>query len=104
VNSIPFPSVDTVSSATTIDRSMDYTLTTTSVAGADSVIFSIGGVLKTLPGTATSCTFTAAELGGLSAGQSIAQIAAYGFTSQNVNGKTYYFGKEEVQSRSVQLQ
>ena len=104
VTSIQFPDVDTISSASTIDLSMGYTLTTGTVTGADSVIFTVGDVLKTLPGNSTSCTFTAAELSGLSAGQSIAQVAAYKYTNINVGGGDYYFGKETVQTKSVTLQ
>ena len=104
VNSIPFPEVDTITSAITIDRSMDYTLTTSTVTGADSVIFMIGGVMKTLVGSSTSYTFTSSDLSALSAGPSVAQIAAYRFTNSSISGKSYYFGKQEVQTRSVTIQ
>ncbi|QQR85020.1 MAG: hypothetical protein IPJ76_10345 [Flavobacteriales bacterium] len=104
VTSIAFPSVDTVSTATTFPRNVDYTLATNSVSGADSVYFSIGGILKRLGGNATSCTFTAAELGTLPAGTSMAQIAAWTVTNENISGKDIYFGKETVVTRMITLQ
>jgi hypothetical protein len=100
---IQFPDVDPISSSTTVDLT-GYTLTTTSVTGADSVLFSIGGVMKTLEGNATMCTFSADELASLSSGASIAQIAAYTFTTQEFSGKDIWFGKEMVQTASVTLE
>lgn len=104
VTSIAFPAVDTVSTATTFPRNVDYTLATNSLSGADSVYFTIGGILKRLGGNATSCTFTAAELGTLPAGPSVAQIAAWTVTSENISGKDIYFGKETVVTRMITLQ
>ncbi|MFT3884329.1 MAG: hypothetical protein QM724_02525 [Flavobacteriales bacterium] len=102
--SITFPTVQGINSSTTVVRANGYTLTTPSVSGADSVIFAVGGLLKTKgPGT-TSCTFTASELGALSAGSSIVQVAAYTYTHEVISGKDIYFGKEAVQTRSVTIQ
>jgi hypothetical protein len=93
-----------VSSANTVVRANGYTLTTSYVTGADSVIFVVGGVSKTMAGNTTSCSFTAAELSGLSTGTSIVQIAPWTYTSEVIDGKTIYFGKEIVHSRTVTIQ
>ena len=74
---ISFPTVNAVSSGDVVNKANGYTLTTPSLTGADSVIFQIGDVLKTLPGNSTSCNFSAADLSGLATGTSIVQIAAY---------------------------
>lgn len=104
ITAIPFPVVEAITSAITFPRDVDYTLSTTNVTGADSVYFTVGGVFKRLGGNATSCTFTAAELSTLSAGTSIVQIAAWTYTSEDIAGKTIYFGNETVQTRTITLQ
>ncbi len=104
VSSLPFPSVASITSAATVNRSAGYTLSTTSVINADSVIFAIGGVNKTLAGNNGSCNFTADDLASLSAGASVAQIVGYSYTSQTIGSKLYYFGKESVQTLSVTIQ
>lgn len=103
-SAIQFPVVDTVSSATTINRSADYTLTVPSVYDADSVYFTVGGLLKRMGPNSNQCTFTAAELGTLGAGPSIVQVAAFNYYPEDISGKTIYFGKERVITRSVTLQ
>lgn len=103
-NAISFPIVDTVSSAGTIDRAVDYTLTVASVYGADSVYFAIGGILKRQGANDNTCTFTAAELGTLNAGTSVAQVVAFNYYPENIGGKDIYFGKERVVTKLVTLQ
>ncbi len=100
VTAIDFPSVGAVTSSTTVPLS-GYTLSTASVTGADSVLFIVGDVMKTLGGNATSCTFSADELSGLAAGAGVAQVAAYTYYSNNIGGKEIYFGNEAVQSQIV---
>ena len=104
ITSLPFPTVQPINSSTTVVRANGYTLTTTQVTQADSVLFFIGNVSKTLAGNATSCTFTSAELAGVAAGSSIAMIVPYRYTSENIGGKTIYFGKEAVRSTSITVQ
>lgn len=101
---IAFPTVSAITSATTVVRADGYTLVAGSVAGADSVIFTVGGVMKTLVGNSSSCSFSAAELSSLSAGASIVQVAAYTWMHDIVSGKDIYFGKEAVRTQSVTIQ
>lgn len=104
ITSIPMPSVGDVNSATTINRATDYTLSVPFVSGADSVYYTVGGLLKRTGGGATSCVFTAAELGTLNAGTNIVQVAAFTYYGENIGGKDIYFGKERVITKSVTLQ
>jgi hypothetical protein len=104
VNGFALPTVSTVTSSETVVRSSGHTVACASVSGADSVIFLVGGVAKTLPGNATSCSFTASELSTLGAGANLVQIGAYRSTSEVIDGKRIHFGKETVRTKSVTIQ
>jgi len=101
---LAFPTVGEVNSSTTIDKTNSYTLAVNSVTGADSVLFLIGDVSKTIGGNATSCTFSSSELSGLSTGSTVMQVAAYTYTNEVVGGKTIYYGNETVQSKTATVQ
>lgn len=101
---IAFPTAGAITSSATVDRSAGYTLTTDFVNSADSVYFIIGNVLLRRGANTGTCTFSASELGGLSAGQSLAMVAAFNYYSETIGGKEIYFVKERVLSRSVTIQ
>ncbi|MFN3874499.1 MAG: hypothetical protein ACK4L7_01140 [Flavobacteriales bacterium] len=96
----PFPGVDAINSSSTVVRADGYTLTTTAVTNADSVIFTLGSLVRVKPGTATSCTFSASELAGQAAGTSVAQIVGYSYTNETIAGKKIYFVKEGARALS----
>lgn len=100
----PFPAVDAITSSATVVRADGYTLSTTAVSNADSVIFTLGGLVRVLPGSATSCSFTAAELAGQSPGTSIAQIVGYRYVDETIGGKRIYFVKQASRSQSITIQ
>lgn len=100
----PFPGVDAITSDGTVVRANGYTLSTSAVANADSVIFTLGSLIRVLPGAATSCSFSAAELAGQSAGTSIAQIVGYRYVDETIGGKKVYFVKQASRSRSITFQ
>jgi hypothetical protein len=100
----PYPAVAPISSGETVVRADGYTLSTTSVLGADSVVFTLGSLVRTLPGSATSCTFSDSELAGLNAGTSIAQIVPYISANETIGGKKIYFVKQVSRSRSITIQ
>jgi hypothetical protein len=104
VSSISFPIVGAVNSSTTITKANGYTLSVNNVSGADSVLFLIGDVNKTIVGNATSCTFSASELSGLATGTTVAQVAAYITTNETVGGKKVYYGKETVQTKTATVE
>ncbi|MEQ8909514.1 MAG: hypothetical protein RIC95_10005 [Vicingaceae bacterium] len=99
-----FPTVGDVSSAATVDKSDGYTLTVPTVSGADSIMFLVGDVSMTLGGSATSYTFSSAELSALANGQNIAQVAAYDIENSTQNSKKVYFLTETVKQLSVTIQ
>jgi len=99
-----FPSASEITSGETVTRSAGYTLTVNSVSGADSVLFIVGEVSKTLPGTATSYTFTASELSSLAAGTSVVMVAPYNYEGAVYGGRTFYFVNEMVESKTVTIE
>lgn len=103
-SSLAFPTGSAITSSATVTKANGYTLTCSSVSAADSTLFIIGNVSKTLVGSANSCTFSASELSGLSAGTSVAMIVPYKLMQTTINGKNYYFGKELVNQLSVTIE
>lgn len=103
-SSLVFPTGSAITSSATVTKANGYTLTCSSVSAADSTLFIIGNVSKTLAGSANSCTFSASELSGLSAGTSVVMIVPYKLTQTMINGKNYYFGKELVNQLSVTIE
>lgn len=101
---IGFPSVGSVNSDSLIKKTEDYTLSCNFVSSADSIIWMIGGLIHTTAGGQSSYTFTKDELSTLAAGPSIAQVAAYRYTSSTTDGKNYYYINEDVKSKQVALQ
>lgn len=99
-----FPTVSEVTSSATITKASGYTLTVSTVTNADSVLFLIGGVSKTLAGNATSCSFSASELSSLNNGSTVVQVAAYKFANETLGGKNIYYGNETVQSKTATIQ
>ncbi|HAW52152.1 MAG TPA: hypothetical protein DCX54_07475 [Flavobacteriales bacterium] len=99
-----FPEVGKISSETTINKSKDYVLSSTSVSNSDSVIFMIGGIYHTAAGATSSYTFTASELSKLNAGINYVQVTAYNVYSDASSGKTYYYVNETVVTEQVTLQ
>ena len=72
----PYPATGGINSGSTVVRASGHTLSVDAVVSADSVLFAIGPVARTLAGNATACTFSAAELSSLAAGSALAQVVA----------------------------
>ncbi len=102
--SINFPSVGNITSSTTVTRSSGYTLTVASISACDSIAFMVGSAVKYKPSGTTSCTFSASELSGVSAGASIIQVSPYSYSHQIISGKNFYFGKQTARSVSATMQ
>lgn len=100
----PFPTTGDITSAATVVRADGYTVSTTNVLNADSVIFLLGELSRTLPGNAASCSFSASELSALAAGSSIVQVSAYRSTNELIAGERIYFVKQSSRSLSVNIQ
>lgn len=106
-----FPSVDGISQTDDVSTSSAFTLSASSSVIGDSVMFVVAGpnghVLKTKGPNTSSCDFTAAEMGTLGTGSNVGllQIAPYTIHYDNTAapGKNYYFVKETVVSKIVNL-
>lgn len=103
-SALTFPDGSAITSSATVTKADGYTLTCSSVTGADSTLFMVGNVAKTVVGSANSCTFSASELSGLSAGTSVVMIVPYKLMQATINGKNYYFGKERVNQLAVTIE
>lgn len=100
------PSGPNYTGSTTIARNAAFTLSSSeAISGADSVIFNLispsGSVMKTVAGGTNAVTFSAAEMGGLGAGQGYLQIVPYNIESAVYSDKTLYFINETVLTKSV---
>jgi hypothetical protein len=104
-----FPTVGSLNSSIDVQTSGSYNISVSSITGADSVLYIISGpngsVQKTKAGNYTNCSFTSSELSMLGTGdnQGLIQIAPYNWTSTVQGGKKYYFIKEAVLSKLVNL-
>ena len=99
-----FPTVSAVTSSGTITKANGYTVSVNTVTGADSVLFLVGGVNKTIAGNANSCFFSSSELSSLSNGTTVVQVAAYTSTNETVGGKVIYYGNETVQTKTTTVE
>lgn len=97
-----WPALTDITSSTTVSKA-GYTMTLSGVNNADSVLFILSDVYKTVAGNATSCTFTADELVATATGDNIMMAAVYRSNSSVINGKNMYFGKEVVKTKSVTI-
>ncbi|MBI1288809.1 MAG: hypothetical protein GC178_14670 [Flavobacteriales bacterium] len=102
--SIGFPTLGTISSATTVPATGNYTLSVSNVTGADSVYFMLGGVVHVEAGNATSSTFTEAEIDGMGSGSNFAQVAPYKIEAATKSGKQFFFVTEKVKTQSVTIE
>lgn len=100
----PYPATGGITSSSTVVRASGHTLTVDAVVSADSVLFAIGPVARTLAGNATACTFSAAELSSLVTGSALAQVVAYNSANEVIGGKRIYFVKQSLRSQSVTVQ
>lgn len=100
----PFPITGEITSGSTVVRGSGHSLTVATVLSADSVLFAIGPVARTLAGNAISCAFTAAELGALSEGTAVAQVVSYSSANEVIGGKRIYFVKQSHRSQTVTVQ
>jgi hypothetical protein len=104
-NSEGFPTIDAINSGGTVDKSEGYTLSTTAVSNADSVIFTIGNKYHITDGLTTSYTFSSAELSSLQNGTSVASIAPYNFrVSYTTDLGDVYSVNESVVQTNVTIQ
>ncbi len=103
-SNITWPNVPDINSAGTVSKSSEYTASVPYIENADSVYFLIGEVIKSLPGNAVSCTFTADELSALENGTNVVSITATATENEVIGGKSVYFGKLTSRSKTVTIE
>lgn len=95
------------SNTETVSSSSDYTLSVQSIAGADSVYYSVAGpngsVMAVTAGNVTSHTFSAAEMGSLGSGFGLVQVAAVKYSAANEGGNDIWFLNETVVTDNVDI-
>lgn len=88
--------------------SSNYTLVSNQVTNADSVLFTLAGqngsVVKILPGTTTTYTFSASEVSSVGAGTGIIQVVGLKYDLQLIDSKDYYLINETVRSKVVTIE
>jgi len=98
-----FPNAGNITSGNEVSKSAGFTVTITNISNADSVYFMINDKLKAFAGNATTATFSAADLSGLSKGQGIVTVAPWKFSTAQYGGKNFYFVTETVKQKSVTI-
>lgn len=96
-----FPVASGFSAASTLSSGSSYTISFTGVSGADSIIFVVNNIHKTVPGTTKSYTFTASQLSSLKAGPAAISAAPYNVTFATYGGKKIAFGTQVVYQKNI---
>lgn len=97
------PGKPEVTSGKTITKSEGFVITNSFVTGAQNILYAIHAnnktVMKTLNGSSTSCTFSAAELAELGTTKNaIVQANAYRINDEIIGGKKVYFVRQSSYS------
>ncbi len=102
-----FPSTNWSITSGTPSSTAAYTLSWGSVTGADSITCMLAGgseaIIKVVPGNATSCQFSAAEMTRAGKGPGLMQINPYKLSSITVSGKKIYRVRQIAKSKTVTI-
>lgn len=96
-----FPSAAGFTCNSTLAAGSNYTISLSSVSGADSIIFVINNIHKTVAGTTKSYTFTASQLSSLKSGPAAVSVAPYNITYATFGGKKIAFGNQLVYQKNI---
>lgn len=90
----------------TVDRSSNLIISLSgTLSDCDTVYVLISGsngkfILKSLPGSASECKFSAAELSVLAAGTGLLQVAPWNYKSEDISSKKFYFVNEKAYTKT----
>lgn len=91
--------------STDINTTAAYTLSTTSITNADSILFAVYGPSGTkqviVAGTNTSHTFSASDMSTMGTGSGYIQIVGLNYDPQIISSKNYYLINETVRTKQV---
>lgn len=96
-----FPTASGLTADATVDRSASYTVSVSSVSGADSVFYGINEVYQTVAGNVKSVTFTASQLSKLKKGDAFVQVAPYNYEMKKNGTREVVIGNQVVISKLV---
>jgi len=98
-----FPGTGTFTGEKTLTKANGYSIGFTSVSGADSIIYAINDVVKTVSGNIKSYTFPASVLSKLSKGTGIVQAVPYNYKIVSYGGKNIVFGNQIAYSQTITI-
>lgn len=98
-----FPVASGFTAGETLTSGENYTISFTNVTGADSIIFVVNDVAKSVSGKTKSYTFTSAQLSALKKGAGVVQAAPYNYKIVNYGGKDIVFGNELAYSKNITI-
>ena len=98
-----FPTASGFEAAQTVDRSTSYTLSLSTVTSADSIVYMVNDVVKTVGGSVKSVTFTPEELSKLKKGAAFAQVAPYNYEFKKFGKNDFVFGNQIVLSKLITI-
>ena len=98
-----FPTASGFTCDATVDKAASYSISLSSVSNADSILFMVNDVVKTVRGNVKSVTFTSEELNSLKKGNAFVQVAPYNYEIKLVGSKNFVFGNQVVFSKLVTI-
>lgn len=98
-----FPTATGFDAASTLDRSTAYTVSLKTVTSADSIIYMINDIVKTVGGSVKFVTFTPEELSKLKKGSGFAQAAPYNYEFKKFGKNDFVLGNQIVYSKLITI-
>lgn len=98
-----FPTASGFTCDATVDKTKSYTISLSSVSSADSIIYMVNDVVKTVAGNIKSVTFMSDQLSSLKKGNAFVQVAPYNYEIKLFGSKNFVFGNQIVVSKLVTI-
>jgi len=98
-----FPTASGFTCDATVDKTASYTVSLAAVTDADSIVFMVNDLVKTVRGNVKSVTFTSEQLSSLKKGSSFVQVAPYNYEIKLFGSKNFVFGNQIVFSKLVTI-
>lgn len=86
-----------------VDKTVSYSISLSTVAYADSILYMVNNVIKTVAGNVKSVTFTAEQLSALKKGNAFVQVAPYNYEIKQFGSKSFVIGSQIVFSKLVTI-
>lgn len=98
-----FPTASGFTCDATVDKTKSYSISLTSVLSADSILYMINDIAKTVAGNVKSVTFTSDQMSSLKTGNAFVQVAPYNYEIKLYGSKNFVFGNQIVFSKLVTI-